>query len=116
MAGQIEKFKVTILEGNSGAQVLPSVAPGQRPVSLKTALGYAVQCTIFSPGDADGDVTVQYSADDDDLEWYDSDTVVTAASVKTFVPAAAEAMNLNMSTSAGADRDFWVEFQYDMAT
>lgn len=117
MAGQIERFNVTVLSGTTSAEIVPAVATGQTRVGLHLALGYAVQCTIYAPAVLAEVAAVQVSPTDPGVTWYTiSGVVPTAANVITFVPPAAEAMRILLAGNAASDRTFIVEFQYDMAT
>lgn len=126
MAGQIEYFQVVVPAGEIWRVIRPQTPPGQDLVSLKVAMGYAVQCTVVDQDGASegGGTNLQFNIKDsktvdgsDVNNWQDvpSSTVPTSGTV-TFIPPAAKSMRIQMQTGASSDLTFLVSFQYDMAT
>lgn len=124
MAGQIESFEITVPAGAIWQVVRPAGAVGQPLVSLKVAMGMAVQCTVVDEDGYNGTTNMQFNIKDSktidgsDLNgWQDvpNSTVPSNGSV-TFIPPAAKSLRVQIDSGQESDFRFLVSFQYDMAT
>lgn len=115
MARHVETLIITVLAGNTTADIVPPVAVGQARVSAQVGLGHAVQCSIYGPAVLAEVAAVQVSPTDPGVTWYPVTGVVpAAASVVSFAPPACKAMRLSLNGAAAADRVFSVVFQYTL--